>query len=127
LYFYDNQVIDIAANLTRSPRGELEITDVNCEYLRRGQLRVERLTRGFAWFDTGTPDALNEAANFVATIEKRQGLKIACLEEVAYRMGFITLEQLERLAASIKSEYGQYLRELVELVGQSEAESQNLP
>jgi glucose-1-phosphate thymidylyltransferase len=110
LYFYDNAVVDIAAGLKPSPRGELEITDVNREYLLRGQLRVEKFSRGFAWLDTGTHEALIQAANFVETIEARQGFKIACIEEVALRKGFITAEQLLRLADSIKSGYGEYLR-----------------
>ena len=111
LYFYDSQVVDIAANLKPSPRGELEITDVNRTYLERGQLSVELMGRGFAWLDTGTPDSLLDAAQFVATLEKRQGFKIACPEEVAFRMGFIGERQLEALADSLKkSAYGQYLR-----------------
>ena len=109
LYFYDNQVIDIAAGLMPSPRGELEITDVNRVYLRLGELRVERLGRGFAWLDTGTEAALLQAADFVRTVEERQGLKIACLEEVAYNKGFITAEQLETLAGEFHNSYGQYL------------------
>jgi glucose-1-phosphate thymidylyltransferase len=113
LYFYDNEVLEIAANLRPSPRGELEITDVNREYLRRGQLRVECFSRGFAWLDTGTPESLLQAANFVQTIEQRQGLKIACLEEIAYLKGFITAEQLERLARPIKNDYGHYLLSLL--------------
>jgi glucose-1-phosphate thymidylyltransferase len=113
LYFYDNQVVDIATNLHPSPRGELEITDVNREYLRRGKLRVERFTRGFAWLDTGTPDSLIEAANFIEAIEKRQGLKIACLEEVAFNKGFITATELERIAGRMNNNYGQYLREVL--------------
>lgn len=110
LYFYDSQVVDIAANLKPSPRGELEITDVNRIYLERGQLSVELMGRGFAWLDTGTPDSLLEAAQFVATLEKRQGFKIACPEEVAFRMGYISERQLETLAEKLKkSAYGAYL------------------
>ncbi len=113
LYFYDNQVLDIAAGLRPSPRGELEITDVNREYLRRGQLRVEPLSRGFAWLDTGTHESLLQAANYVQAIEQRQGLKIACIEEVAYRKGFITADQLAALAQQIGGDYGEYLSHLV--------------
>jgi glucose-1-phosphate thymidylyltransferase len=113
LYFYDNQVVGIAANLKPSPRGELEITDVNRAYLAREQLHVERFGRGFAWLDTGTHDSLIQAATFVETIEARQGFKIACIEEVAFRQGLIDTGQLECLAAKLKNDYGDYLREVV--------------
>jgi len=112
LYFYDNDVVEIAANLKPSPRGELEITDVNREYMNRGQLRVEVLSRGFAWLDTGTHDSLLDAGNFVAAIEKRMGLKISCPEEIAWRKGMITREQLHALADSFSNEYGSYLRHI---------------
>jgi len=115
LYFYDSQVVDIAANLKPSARGELEITDVNRAYLDRGQLSVEMMGRGYAWLDTGTPDSLIEAADFVRTLEKRQGFKIACPEEIAFDRGFIDAGQLEALASSFgSSNYGQYLRARVE-------------
>jgi glucose-1-phosphate thymidylyltransferase len=113
LYFYDAQVVDIAARLKPSARGELEITDVNRAYLERGQLRVEKMGRGFAWLDTGTPDSLLEAAEFVRVLEKRQGFKICCPEEIAFRFGWIDAGQFERLAQPIaKSAYGQYLLRL---------------
>jgi glucose-1-phosphate thymidylyltransferase len=110
LYFYDEQVCDVAADIKPSARGELEITTVNEWYLRRRQLEVEVMGRGYAWLDTGTHDTLLEASQFIATLERRQGLKAACLEEIAYRAGWITAEQVERLAQPmLKNGYGQYL------------------
>jgi len=115
LYFYDNQVIEIAAGLKPSARGELEITDVNAAYLRRGQLQVEKLGRGIAWLDTGTHTALLDASNFIHTIEERQGLMVACVEEIAFRMGYISEDAVLRIARPMKdNSYGQYLLRLVE-------------
>jgi glucose-1-phosphate thymidylyltransferase len=114
LYFYDNDVVDIAKQVKPSHRGELEITNINQAYLERGDLNVELLGRGFAWLDTGTFDSLHDAAGFIETLEKRQGLKIACLEEIAYRMGFIGEEELLREAENLKkNSYGDYLKKLV--------------
>jgi glucose-1-phosphate thymidylyltransferase len=115
LYFYDNQVIDIAAGLKPSRRGELEITDVNRRYLEQGQLHVEKLARGIAWLDTGTHDALMQASNFIHAIEERQGLMVACLEEIAFRMGYISRDDLAKLATTMgSSTYSQYLSRLLE-------------
>jgi glucose-1-phosphate thymidylyltransferase len=116
LYFYDEQVVDVVANLNPSPRGELEITDVNRWYLDRGQLSVDLMGRGYAWLDTGTPDSLLDAAQFVGTLEKRQGVKISCPEEIAFRMGYISEGQLENLAEELgKSTYGQYLLKILNI------------
>ncbi len=115
LYFYDNKVVDIAKEIKPSPRGELEITDINKAYLEAGELTVEVMGRGFAWLDTGTHESLLEAGTFIETIEKRQNLKVACLEEISYRMGYITREQLIELAQPLKkNEYGQYMLRLAE-------------
>ena len=111
IYFYDNEVINIAKNLKPSARGELEITDVNLHYLNQGSLKVEMLGRGYAWLDTGTPDSLIDASNYIATIQRRQGLKIGCIEEIAYRMGYIDTKQLEKTINKLpKNEYKKYLK-----------------
>ena len=115
LYFYDNDVVEIAKNIQPSPRGELEITDVNDAYLKRGDLDVEVMGRGFAWLDTGTHESLLEAAQYIETVQRVQNLQVANLEEIAYRMGYITREQVIELAQPLKkNEYGQYLLRLVE-------------
>lgn len=114
LYFYDKDIVDIARTINPSPRGELEITDVNKVYLEAGKLQVEKMRRGYAWLDTGTHESLLQAGSFVQTIQARQGLKIACVEEIAYRMGYIDAEQVLRLAQPLaKNEYGRYLQQLV--------------
>ena len=114
LYFYDNDVINIAKNIKPSSRGELEITDVNMEYLRRGKLRVEPLSRGFCWLDTGTHESLQQAANYVQAIQDRQGLKVACVEEIAFHLGYIDSKQIKTLAQDmLKNQYGQYLLDIV--------------
>ena len=116
LYFYPNSVVEVAKGVRPSARGELEITSVNQEFLRREQLLVQTLGRGFAWLDTGTHDSLSEASTFVEVIEKRQGLKIACLEEIAYRAGWLTREALIELAAPMaKNQYGQYLLRVADM------------
>jgi len=115
LYFYDNEVVEIASRLKPSARGELEITDINRDYLSRGTLRLELLGRGFAWLDTGTHESLLDASNFIETIEKRQGLRVACVEEVAYRMGYIDSNQLQKLAEPLcKNGYGEYLLQIID-------------
>jgi glucose-1-phosphate thymidylyltransferase len=115
LYFYDNSVVDIAASITPSPRGELEITDVNSCYLKQEKLTVELLGRGFCWLDTGTHESLQQASSYVQAVQDRQGLKIACIEEIAYRQGYITAEQVTHLAQSmLKNQYGQYLMSILE-------------
>lgn len=114
LYFYDDKVVEIAKNLKPSARGELEITDVNIEYLKRGELKVELLGRGYAWLDTGTADSLIDAANYIATIERRQGLKIGCPEEIAYRMGFIDHDKLEKIVTRLPdNDYRNYLKKIL--------------
>jgi len=112
LYFYDNDVVHIAADLKPSARGELEITDVNRAYMERGSLRVEKLGRGFAWLDTGTPDSLLQASSFVQTIQERQGLKIACLEEIGFRLGYLTADELTAIGARMRNDYGWYLTQI---------------
>ena len=114
LYFYDNDVIDIAENIKPSPRGELEITDVNMEYLRRGKLRVQPLSRGFCWLDTGTHESLQQASSYVQAVQDRQGLKVACVEEIAYSLGYINSQQMASLAKDmLKNQYGQYLMDII--------------
>ncbi len=118
LYFYDNEVIEIAKKLKPSKRGELEVTDINLAYLRRGTLHLRLLERGFAWLDTGTCDALHKASSYVQTIQERQGIKIACIEEIAYQMGFISAEDLKQLARNLStSEYGSYLQQVCSSIG----------
>ncbi len=114
LYFYDNEVISIAEQVQPSPRGELEITDINLEYLRRGKLRVQPLGRGFCWLDTGTHESLQQASSYIQAVQERQGLKVACIEEIACKLGYIDVDQLELLAADmLKNQYGQYLMDIV--------------
>ena len=124
LYFYDNQVIEIAESLRPSTRGELEIADVNRAYLQRGQLHCVVFGRGYAWLDTGTPGSLNKASSFIETIESRQGLKVACIEEIAAVKGFITVAQLEALAGPLKNEYGDYLLARAEELSRTRLEVQ---
>ncbi len=118
LYFYDNRVVDVAARLKPSARGELEITDVNRAYLKRGELFVQKIGRGIAWLDTGTHESLLQASNFIQLIEERQGLKISCIEEIAFRLGYITAEELKKIAAPLKkNSYGRYLLRVIEEAG----------
>ena len=114
LYFYDNDIVSIAQEIKPSARGELEITDVNLEYLRRGELKVQPLGRGFCWLDTGTHESLQQASSYVQAVQERQGLKIACVEEIAYQLGYITSDDLVALAQdTLKNQYGQYIMDLV--------------
>jgi glucose-1-phosphate thymidylyltransferase len=114
LYFYDNDVLEIAENIKPSSRGELEITDINMEYLRRGKLRVQPLSRGFCWLDTGTHESLQQAASYMQAVQDRQGLKVACIEEIAYSLGYIDTKQMKQLAQDmLKNQYGQYLMDIV--------------
>src|SRR3972149_661673 len=114
IYFYDNQVVEIAKKVKPSRRGELEITDVNNEYLCRKQLKVQLMGRGYVWLDTGTYDSLIDASVFIKTIEERQGLKIGCIEEIAYRMGYINASQVKKLASLINTSYGEYLKKILQ-------------
>jgi len=115
LYFYDNDVIEIAENIKPSPRGELEITDINMDYLRRGKLQVQPLSRGFCWLDTGTHESLQQASSYVEAVQDRQGLKVACIEEIAFSLGYINIEQMKELAKDmLKNQYGQYLMDIAE-------------
>lgn len=114
LYFYDNSVVEIAKKVKPSKRGELEITDINNAYLQKNQLKVQLMGRGYAWLDTGTYDSLIDASLFIKTIEDRQGLKIGCIEEIAYRMGFIDAEQVRKFANQINTSYGEYLRKILQ-------------
>lgn len=113
LYFYDNQVVEIAKALKPSSRGELEITDVNNEYLKKGKLKTKLLSRGYAWLDTGTYDSLIDAAMFIKTLEDRQGLKVGCIEEVAFRKGYISAQELKKLARQLNTNYGEYLSQIL--------------
>jgi len=113
LYFYDNEVIEIAKSMTSSTRGELEITDINNAYFKKKSLKVKLLGRGYAWFDTGTCDSLIDAAMFIKTIEERQGLRVGCIEEIAYRMGYIDAKQLRKIATSVNTDYGSYLKNIL--------------